>query len=844
MSTKSVEISRNQSNENINCLSSFDAEELINPIINISQLGIKQANCISTLSESQSILTLYQSFSFPDFLFDITSSFRRPSPHFWVKSVIFTDVNPSLNCYLINTPTGSYLWNTKNHSQYFSIDIGKRIAENVLFFECDGLLSLAIIDKPKEMIFIPDLMHPLSESVKLNAEIKTFGYFNGNIIIITSNKNVFLFSTTEKTLNPVKFPVLGYLNPFRDAQFYDSQQIITTNEYIYGLSFNRFSVFTTNDFSVISSVSIPYGDIVDFKVCDNTAFLLYKEIVVNTPGIVRIINILSNPEISNSNDMLIPYQNQNMSLTPVSQYSCCICTSKQCSLLSISGISIEVNVTPESDDVFLHSTFHNGCLHFLTSKNGEKSVELSDPEYLSKGTPLLSTLLRKYSLGIDIKEILESTAIGINQWICFDSSVVNESIISIKKKNVLHNQVLQFCIKEFSLENLEKLAYNHQKLCILENASREESLYKFGPFSSADDVLIAIKNNSVKYCGFLHKIFVESTNSVRAVPALSQYAISSFLRSQIVQETLECVLANLDPEQHTFYPDLINDLLLVSDDKNIANLYVHQLFSVFPDKAESIAFSSCLYSALAKFIHINRNYSVCERLYHKFGNNVIPLLLDEFEANSYFSDIIEIGELKEWRDVIIHRMKDDNLISGFMMITKEKSTLPKAASFFLKAVTENNDCDFTLDQAACLVSIGLLCAKFSGECKDIEIKLFNRILVYEAQKSARIGDGNIMKSNDIIDFFIGNDQKGTALSIYACTYDDRSDIENSEKIIQILQMNPKLEESALVSLLIDTGACAVIPDSFENCLTLKTNHKETIDLFISSMKKANIQIKH
>ena len=119
MSAKSVEISRNQSNDNMNCLSSCDAEELINPIINISQLGIKQAKSVSTLSESHSILTLYQSFSFPDFLFDITSSFRRPSPHFWVKSVIFTDVNPSLNCYLINTPTGSYLWNTMRMKNVF-----------------------------------------------------------------------------------------------------------------------------------------------------------------------------------------------------------------------------------------------------------------------------------------------------------------------------------------------------------------------------------------------------------------------------------------------------------------------------------------------------------------------------------------------------------------------------------------------------------------------------------------------------------------------------------------------------------------------------------------------------
>lgn len=275
------------------------------------------------------------------------------------------------------------------------------------------------------------------------------------------------------------------------------------------------------------------------------------------------------------------------------------------------------------------------------------------------------------------------------------------------------------------------------------------------------------------------------------------------------------------------------------------------------DCAEKIAFDHAVIELMARILHETQLYNnKCNLYYDNFGSFIVMPILIYMLNKEWIADIFDIGEIPEWRPYVYELLTNsDSLLLAFHLITEDGEELARAADLLWKSIRNGiSKKIFSIDQAASLCSIALMCCTFKlNEDPDkfsylLETKqnAQDQFMLLELQKTSRIGDNIVMKPDELIDYFIGQKDYVVALSVYACSINERNEQQNAKLLADIISLlavtwkNP-LNDGSLQQILVESKALVNIPNGLFDNLERSISQDEKRNLVYDIVRAANQQ---
>ena len=748
-------------------------------------------------SKTNNAFTLTNILNLPPILLELLLAFKRPSPHFW--SLNFEDPikGPLI---LIFTPQGLIIWIiNENKTLYYNFILIKNLEAILIHHE--NFTKFFGITNNNQLIYFSNLFENNFNYINILEKPKLINiYDNNNILIIYENNRVVKFNLIEMEMYPIDFSIFDYLNPFRKPLIYDSTKFIIKNNLIFSISKGNFTIFNQETFKLISNIIIDDLEPITFDIFEDTAFLLFNSNIPFKQELFKINQIYSNPIIFESQTLEINEEFSNLNLIPISNNSCCISSKFIAIFISFSGVLLNLKISNNNNGFIINSYLKEfGIINFITSNFGYFSINLNDPIHISNGIDLYRTLTFKFSKGENIKSIINNTNIQSIDFINFLENIINDNKISIEIKTKYQKILINLIKNNFENYDQLKLLSFEQIINIL-NFINQNQLFSKLIITSINELFEIINSNPILYSNIFKEILdlcIKTSNN------------TNFLKSNLIINTLEIFLNSLFNEIPNLIPIFLSYYIEFSTIKNnnIDN-YIKKLHLIQPNISEDLCIKYKLYNTLSDLIHLSKNYEIFLKIYNLYKENIINKFLNSFYKKNYYNDLLEIGYFKEYHEFIYKIFETNILILAIHLIDYDPI---KSSNFFYNYIIESKN--ILLDKAINLLSISLLCC-FENN-KNLKIKIQNRLLLLNLQKLTKINN-YVLPSIDLINYFIQNLEKGLALSCYTCSFEDRLDEENSKILLEILNIQPILNNEQLKLLLIDTGAANFIPINFKN----------------------------
>jgi hypothetical protein len=186
----------------------------------------------------------------------------------------------------------------------------------------------------------------------------------------------------------------------------------------------------------------------------------------------------------------------------------------------------------------------------------------------------------------------------------------------------------------------------------------------------------------------------------------------------------------------------------------------------------------------------------------------------------YISDLLVIGRFAELGQTVESLLSFDSLIQCFHYITDNDRDLHRAAEMLIAVVKSEI---YTLDQASTLLSLAKMCCMAAGITGELSHRIQNRLNILEMQKVSQIGDDRVLPTDELIRIFLTQKTVAVALCIYACSLEDRSDVENAELFVDILSRLVLLvpDYNGIREILVEARAVAVLPPGWDRLVESK-----------------------
>lgn len=274
--------------------------------------------------------------------------------------------------------------------------------------------------------------------------------------------------------------------------------------------------------------------------------------------------------------------------------------------------------------------------------------------------------------------------------------------------------------------------------------------------------------------------------------------------------------------------------------------------------AEQIALDHSVIELMAWILHITQLYvTKCNLYYDTFGSYIIMPILVYMLEQGWIADIFDIGEIPEWRPYATELLTDaDSLLLAFHLITEEGDELSRAAELLWQSISNGIKRKvFTLDQAASLCSITLMCCTVKLNEDQNEFAYLNEIkqnaqdqfMLLKLQKTSKITDQNTcLTPNELMDYFIDHKDYIVALSVYGCSINERNEEQNASALANIISLlaiswkNP-LTDGSLKQILVESRALENIPNGLFENLEKSISQFEKRNLVLDIVKSANIE---
>lgn len=297
------------------------------------------------------------------------------------------------------------------------------------------------------------------------------------------------------------------------------------------------------------------------------------------------------------------------------------------------------------------------------------------------------------------------------------------------------------------------------------------------------------------------------------------------------------------------------------EDNKLAIEYTMRLFNLLTNSSlrpkiidciEKVALQHTVIELMARIIHETRLYNEkCNLYYQKFGHNIIKPILIFLLRHEWISDILEIGEIPEWRPYVTKILSNsDSLVLAFNLITEDGSELDRAAKLIWESIKKGISAQtFTVDQAATLCSIAIMCCNVKinenptryYNLVQISTQLQNQFLLLQIQKVSQISDKDkVLTAQEMLDYFMSEKEYIFALGVFAASPQERDEEQNASLCAHILALiytsysKLNLNDNGFVEIMVQSRALKEIPnglfEQLENEIQDETSRNNLIKL--------------
>ncbi|OHT16252.1 hypothetical protein TRFO_41899 [Tritrichomonas foetus] len=785
---------------------------------------------------------------------------RQTSIYTWATSIQLSEQE---TVYGIFSPSGVNIWKPGNDGYSRFIEIQPVPIQKACFVDCISSLALIFTYGEKEIYVISDVLSTDLNCIELPDKVRTIGKLTQETaLIITESSQAILLDVPTNTFSVKQDNKFKRYIPFRDRAISDSVLFTSNDQFIFSASYSHFSIFR-DDFSLLKSISTPVGKPILFSIYESTVFLLIFNENSSKHQIFEIINIFDDEPIVKT--LNFEPTEDVVSIIAIENDICLILTKWHAFIMVISDITSQSSVTlSKSFDDFLLT----GCLisdhsvSILAAKEGLHILEILSYDELQALIPFqvnrISAALQIHSNpNSDINyaiSILQKYYVSVDAFIALDqnriSALSQYENIDINLKihidlvelfNKYSNAVVpQFEINAYNLiilksavdfvAGLESCEYD-----VLHTAINRKDVESILVALNSDiatlrfeliDLLITIIQQCIDHYMQYKDIYRSQLKCNQQIIDMLDLALQNFTNVYNPSEhKVDNKSGNLSDHNHiencNFTLDDYCNLLVLSfkifPDIEKSLKYAFVLYDINIDKLEKIAVDEKIYPILAGIIHKTGEFDRCDCYYDYLGILCIKPILNYLSEKQYTSDLLQIGEHPVWREHVSNILNYDDLARGFHFISEDGENLDKTATLLWNSakqgIAENQ---LTLDQAATLCSIALICCIVNDNLKNLKDEITQKIMLLELQKTSGVDAENIWSSEKLINHFVDQLDFITALSVFGCSMNEREEQINNEILVKILNEYTKANEvistDILVPILQETRAAKDFPD--------------------------------
>lgn len=789
---------------------------------------------------SQGPFTLGRSTQYEDDIANLLSESKRPNSTIWSLYKKLSDGTP---LYVIFTPSETVVWSAECDRDTLKFMTGSVERNNAILCETESSVALICATRKNELLLIPDIFTPEPSSFDLKSPIKAMCSINdtGLALLTFQDKSACTFDVETRKFTKIQVPSLTRFNPFRSPLIGECDQIIIADDVIYGFTSGLVSIFNPTTYQTIKTEQVPKGKPIAVTYLQDSIFILTDANVV-----IRITGA------ADDNKPLLIFKEEfekeieAFTIVAITQKSCIICGRWHLKVVSFTDLTAGLKISESFDNYLIGCWAEEGQVQTLTSRGGATNIIISEPESSISQVDLLRTILVKFSHGESVHEMIKQYNISQEAFIDLDKEIIEDVSQNIGQRIITHRLLNDLARQCFQHVNDGIFATNLLKTSILRSALKD----KFGEFTNnirtaaktndINNVFNIISLNPAIYSKHLLKILESAFTEIRDT-IKGSYRKLTIGKNASFTKALQLCLDATEPSSEEFVK-LCRYYALTHQD---CEKQLTKLFNENPAEAENIAIEAHSYTAIGLLAEISRDFSIIERALKEFGDECINPLISFYSEESKVSCLLEIGKIREFRSPVSHALASNEAALAFNLIQDDSSDeeLIKAATLLYDIVRNERE-SFSISQAASLVSIGIFCCQAAGQFGETDQplnKLKNRAMIYELQKHYNLNPMEIMDTSDLARHAIKQKQAGTALAIIGSTYDDRTDEQNAELLIDAVLIEPMKNEE-LRNLLVNTIAAYTVPESLDKVLINKVNDTNRRNEISRAFKFANALI--
>ena len=823
---------------------------------------------------------------------------KQTSDFTWATSI---HVSEQISIYAVFSPSGLNIWQTGGEEFSAFVEIQPVKNRNACFVDCVSTIALLFTYDNKTINVINDITNLEISTFKLTdgLKIRTFGQSSQeNALIITENSQAITLNVptlTSKIVPLNKF--LKYL-PLRQRNVGDSIIFTVFDKVIYAASYSHLSIFN-DDFSLQKSIRTPIGKPEFLSVTENAVFLILYDEEEKKQRFVHILNLFDNPSV---NELNFSISENMVQIAAIEDNVCCIATKWHIYLLIITDITLQPSVTISKcfeDYLLACNTISDHNIAILTAREGIHYLDILPfnellqliPQQVNRVSVALQLYasqfpnidlsqmfseLKKYNVSktaflvLDENQILSlSNNMNINENLELHISLVR---LFLNYHNYFHSsndspsaKTDDFELNAYNLISLKKSIdfINDKKSCefyVIKSAINQKD--STGIFKALDfdiknnrfelvDLLIDIANDCYLHYSKWSDVYQSKIICPKQILKLIHSALSLFKYVKNVDDGNNFEF-NYSLDDYIRLCELsiqISREKQIEKDINKAIEYALVLLNISVDNLEELGLKLTVEEILAEIIHNTTKINEkCNKYYELLGEKCIDPILKYLSKKQYTADILEIGELPEWKNHVPEALNYDSTALGFHYISEKGSKLELSAEFLWQAINDGITANsLSLDQAASLCSIALMCCYINGKPKKLKTKIERKIYVLEIQKTSGIQYGqnndSVMPSKKLIDYFIALNNPTTALGIYISTAEERNDQENGVVLAKILFLYEALikengkDKFPLLEIFQESQLGKFIPKSIDRELRKTVKVDEIYDFIIDTLNQ-------
>ena len=808
--------------------------------VSLFHLKYLKSTSNSKESISQVLFTLGTSKQYDEEISNLLAESKRPNSAIWSLYKKLSDGN---SIYVIFTPSETIFWNPEGKYETQKFIIGTVERNNSILCETESSVALLTTTRKNELILIPDLFSPEPTKIDIIYPIRAMCALNdsGFVLVTFKDKSACVFDIETKTFSNIHFSSFTRFNPFRDPIISECDHLILADGFLYGFRSGTISKFDTKTFKSIKAEIIPKGKPISVSYFHGTFFVL-----TDTNIIIRVTGAGDDKKPLLIFKEEIEKEIEAFTVAAISQRSCAVCGRWHMKIVSFTDVTAALKISESFENYLLGCWSNESEVQLLTSRGGTTNILVDEPEISCSQLELLRTILYKFARGESVHQYIQQQNILEQTFVELDKNIINDISQNVGQRIITHRLLSDLAHQCFKELHDDEFVSNLLEISIIRSALCDN----FGDFTSEihesavtndiNNISNLISRKPLKYAVPFIKIldaaFTEIRDSIK-----DSYKKLSIGENENFTRAMERCLDALPVATENF-TKLCRYYALTHQEcsKQLIQLFRENRFD-----AVNIAIEAHAFTAIAAIAELTRDFSIVARALKEIGPECINPIISFYTEAPKVSCLLEIGKIKEFRKFVSQALASDNMSLAFNLIQEDSTEedLINAASLIYDTV-RNESKLFSLSQAASMVSVGIFCCQAAGQSGTTDQplnKLKNRAMIYELQKHYNVNHIEIMNTSDLARYAISQKHTGTALAVIGSTYNDRTDEENANLLIEAILGEPMKNED-LRKLLVSTTAAYTIPESLDKVLISKVTESKRRDEISRAFRFANALI--